>query len=365
VHRPVRHRHARHYTRSRINAEVSQQHDGKAAERALTLLSVVTPMYDEEGSAEKFYSRVRDALGSLPWELVVVNDGSKDGTLEILHGLAAADPRVKVVNLARNFGHQAALSAGLEHAQGDAVAMIDADLQDPPELIPQMLASWRSGSDVVYAVRRQRKGETRFKLWTAHVFYRTLRRLTDIDLPADAGDFRLMDRRPLDALLAMRERSRFLRGMTVWVGYTQSAIEYDRDPRYAGETKYTLPRMVKFSLDAIVSFSSTPLQLATLFGFLCSAVAFLLVPLVIVGRFVDIFVAGIPTTLVVILLLGGVQLICVGIIGEYLGRIYDEVKRRPLYVVRDRVNFTGDAPFVGDERRGPARSAPPSVATKG
>lgn len=329
-----------------------------AAARDLALLSVVTPMYHEEATAEAFYARLRDALGSIPWELVIVDDGSTDGTPAIVAGLAAGDPRVKVVTLARNFGHQAALSAGLEHARGDAVVMLDSDLQDPPELIPEMVEHWRRGSDVVYAVRRARAGETRFKLWTAHAFYRLLRRLTDIDVPPDAGDFRLMDRRPLDALLAMRERSRFLRGMTVWVGYTQTAIEYDRDARFAGETKYTLGRMVKFSLDAIVSFSSTPLQLATLFGFLCSALAFALVPLVVAGRILDIFVAGIPTTLVLILLLGGVQLICVGIIGEYLGRIYDEVKRRPLYVVRDRINFTGDVPAAGDERRGPARTAP-------
>jgi dolichol-phosphate mannosyltransferase len=332
--------------------------------RELTLLSVVTPMYEEEEIAGAFYARVRDALGSLPWELIVVDDGSKDGTPQVLAELAAGDPRVKVVTLARNFGHQPALSAGLEHAQGDAVAMIDSDLQDPPELIPEMVDAWRNGSDIVYAVRRERAGETRFKLWTAHVFYRLLRRLADIDLPADAGDFRLMDRKPLDALLAMRERNRFLRGMTVWVGYTQSAIQYDRDPRYAGETKYPLSRMLKFSLDAIVSFSSTPLQLATVFGFICSAVAFLLIPLVIVGRIAGIFVAGIPTTLVVILMLGGVQLICVGIIGEYLGRIYDEVKRRPLYVVRERINFATDLPTVSDERRGPARTAPPVGAER-
>ena len=316
-------------------------------------------MFEEEHTAEVFCTRVRDALGSLPYELVVVDDGSKDRTGELLEEMAAGDPRIKVVRLARNFGHQAALSAGLEHATGDVVAMIDSDLQDPPELIPQMLERWRAGSDIVYAVRRRRAGETRFKLVTAHVFYRLLRRLTDIDLPADAGDFRLMDRRPLEALLAMRERARFLRGMTVWVGYTQTAIEYERDARYAGETKYTLKRMLRFSLDAIVSFSSTPLQLATVFGFLVSAFAFLLVPLVVIGRIAGLFVAGIPTTLVVILLLGGVQLICVGIIGEYLGRIYDEVKRRPLYVVRDRINFTQELTrAVGDERRGPAEKAP-------
>jgi dolichol-phosphate mannosyltransferase len=322
-------------------------------------------MLDEEDCVEVFHARVRDALGTVAWELVVVDDGSADGTGAALRALAARDARVRVIELSRRFGHQAAITAGLDHARGDAVVTIDGDLQDPPEVIPQLLERWAEGADVVYAVRQERRGETRFKLASAKAFYRVFAKVTEVELPENSGDFRLMDRRALEALLAMRERSRFLRGMTVWVGYTQSAIEYDRDPRYAGQTKYTLPRMIKFSLDAIVSFSSTPLQLATLFGFLCSAVAFLLVPLVIVGRFVDIFVAGIPTTLVVILLLGGVQLICVGIIGEYLGRIYDEVKRRPLYVVRDRVNFTSDAPPVGDERRGPARSAPPSVATKG
>jgi dolichol-phosphate mannosyltransferase len=328
-------------------------------QRQLTLLSVVAPMFEEEQTAAAFCTRVREALESLPWELIVVDDGSKDGTGAILAEIAASDPRVKVVTLARNFGHQPALSAGLEHADGDVVAMIDSDLQDPPELIVEMVERWRTGADVVYAVRKQRAGETRFKLLSAHIFYRLLRRLTDIDLPADAGDFRLMDRRALDALLAMRERARFLRGMTVWVGYTQTAIEYERDARYAGETKYTLKRMLRFSLDAIVSFSSTPLQLATVFGFLVSALAFVLVPFVIVGRVLGLFVAGIPTTLVVILMLGGVQLICVGIIGEYLGRIYDEVKRRPLYVVRDRVNFTRDQVRpVGDERRGPAPQAP-------
>ena len=325
----------------------------------MTLLSVVAPMFEEEDTAAAFCARVREALGSLPWELVVVDDGSKDRTGEILAEFGASDPRIKVVTLARNFGHQPALSAGLEHAEGDVVVMIDSDLQDPPELIPEMVECWRQGADVVYAVRRRRAGETRFKLVTAHIFYRLLRRLTDIDLPADAGDFRLMDRRPLEALLAMRERARFLRGMTVWVGYTQTAIEYERDARHAGETKYTLKRMLRFSLDAIVSFSSTPLQLATVFGFIASALAFVLVPFVIAGRILGLFVAGIPTTLVVILMLGGVQLICVGIIGEYLGRIYDEVKRRPLYVVRDRVNFTRDLNRpVGDERRGPAPQAP-------
>lgn len=306
--------------------------------REAGLVSVVCPLYDERDGVEALYDRVSAALTGLAWELVAVDDGSTDGTSEALRELADADERVKLVALSRNFGHQAALTAGLEHARGDAVVTLDGDLQDPPELIPTMLQRWEQGSDVVYAVRRARAGETRFKLLTARWFYRVFGALSPVDLPPDAGDFRLMDRAPLDDLLRMRERNRFLRGMTVWVGYTQTAVEYERAARAAGETKFTLRRMVRFSLDALVSFSSVPLQLATVLGFLCSALAFALVPLAIVGRIFDQFARGIPTTLVIVLLLGGIQLIAIGVIGEYVGRIYDEVKRRPLYLVRDRRN---------------------------
>jgi polyisoprenyl-phosphate glycosyltransferase len=307
--------------------------------RSLELLSVVTPMYNEEGSSVAFYERVVGALDGLPFELIAVDDGSDDRTGAQLAALAAEDERVKVVRLSRNFGHQAALTAGLEHAHGDAVVMLDADLQDPPELIPTMLEHWRRGSDVIYAVREARKGERRFKLTTARWFYRVFARLAQIDMPLDAGDFRLMDRRALDALLAMPERSRFLRGMTVWVGFTQTALPYTRDARHAGETKYTLRRMIRFGLDAISSFSHAPLQFATLLGFACSLLAFIAIPLTVVARYSDLYVPGIPSTIVIILLLGGIQLITLGIIGEYLGRIYDEVKRRPLYVVRERLNL--------------------------
>ena len=310
--------------------------------RAPGLISVVTPMHDEEGNARALYDRVAAALRAYPWELVVVDDGSRDATPRILAELAAADERVKVVTLSRNFGHQPALTAGLEHARGDAVAMIDADLQDPPELIADMIERWREGADVVYAVRESREGETRMKLYTAHVFYRLMARLAKIDLPVDSGDFRLMDRRALDALLAMPERSRFLRGMTVWIGFTQTAVTYQRAPRAAGETKFTLRRMLRFSFDAIASFSYFPLQLATLVGFAISLFAFLAIPLTIVARYSDIFVPGISSTLVVILLLGGMQLMTLGVIGEYVGRIYDEVKRRPLYVVADTANIDTD-----------------------
>ena len=295
-------------------------------------------MHNEEGNARALYERVTAALEPFDWELVIVDDGSRDRTPEILAELAASDQRVKLVSLSRNFGHQAAITAGLEHARGDAVAMIDADLQDPPELIVDMIERWRAGADVVYAVRESREGETRMKLYTAHIFYRLMARLAKLELPVDSGDFRLMDRRALDALLAMPERSRFLRGMTVWIGFTQTAVTYKRAARTSGETKFTLRKMLRFSFDAISSFSYFPLQLATLIGFLIALVAFLAIPLTIVARYSDIFVPGISSTLVVILLLGGIQLMTIGVIGEYVGRIYEEVKGRPLYVVRDTTN---------------------------
>jgi glycosyltransferase involved in cell wall biosynthesis len=326
--------------------------------RTLRLLTIVAPMYDEAATAEAFYERVRSALDGLPWELVVVDDSSSDGTGELLDGLAAGDERVRVLHLARNFGHQAALTAGLEHARGDAVVMLDGDLQDPPEVILEMLDLWRSGADVVYGVREQRPGEGRVKLATARWFYRLFSWLSEVDLRQNSGDFRLLDRRALAAVLAMPERNRFLRGMTVWVGYTQTAVPYERDARYAGETKYTPRRMLRFAFDAITSFSSVPLQAATLLGFLFSAVAFLSLPLVVVARFAGIYVPGVSSVLFVVLLLGGIQLITIGIIGEYVGRVYDEVKRRPLYLVRDARNVEPDdaARATGEE---PERLAAP------
>jgi polyisoprenyl-phosphate glycosyltransferase len=307
--------------------------------RSLGLLSVVAPVCNEEATIHEFYARMRNALEGINFELVLVDDGSTDGSPAALELLAAEDPRIRVIYLSRNFGHQTALTAGLDHASGDAVVMIDADLQDPPELIPRMLDHWLSGTDVVYAVREQREGESRFKLTTARWFYRLFDKLAQVDLQHNAGDYRLLDRRALDALLSMRERNRFLRGMTVWVGYTQAAVPYRRDPRYAGETKYTLTRMLRFSLDAIVSFSDRPLQLATLLGFLISTLAFVAVPVVIVLRIVGSYLPGFGSITIAVLLLGGIQLIAIGIIGEYVGRIYDEVKGRPLYLVRARLNL--------------------------
>jgi polyisoprenyl-phosphate glycosyltransferase len=305
-----------------------------AAVAELRLLSVVAPLYNEIDTIEEFHRRVAAALEGVPFELVLVDDGSTDGTGELLEAIAEADARVRVIPLSRNFGHQVALTAALDHARGNPVVMLDADLQDPPELIPEMLRHWQQGNDVVYAVRRRREGESTFKLQTAKLFYRLFGRLATIALEPDSGDFRLLDRRPLEALLAMPERSRFLRGMTVWVGYRQCAIAYERDPRYAGETKYTLRRMLRFSFDAMTAFSRVPLQLATFLGFAISTLAFLAIPVIIGLRLSGHYLPGFATLTIIVLLLGGIQLMAVGILGEYLARTFDEVKGRPLYVVR-------------------------------
>jgi glycosyltransferase involved in cell wall biosynthesis len=329
--------------------------------RTLGLLSVVAPVYDEQELIEQFYGRVCTALEGLQFELVLVDDGSGDNSPAILEQLAANDPRVHVVFLSRNFGHQTALTAGLDHARGDAVVMLDADLQDPPELIPRMLDHWRAGCDVVYAVRQQREGESHFKLTSARWFYKLFDKLAQVELEHNAGDYRLLDRRPLDALLSMRERNRFLRGMTVWVGYTQAAVPYRRDPRYAGETKYTVSRMLRFSLDAISSFSHRPLQLATLLGFLISTLAFIAIPVVVVLRILGSYLPGFSAVTILILLLGGIELIAIGIIGEYVGRIYDEVKGRPLYLVRARRNIADGDVEAGMSSLPPVHALPPRI----
>ncbi len=322
--------------------------------RTPKLLSIVAPVYNEQELVEEFVARACAAAADYEYELVLVNDGSSDATPELLDRIAAGDKRVRVIHLSRNFGHQAALTAGLEHAVGDVVAMLDADLQDPPELIRDMIAQWSQGADVVYAVRRQRDGETAFKLATASWFYKLFDRLAQVDLEPNSGDFRLLDRRALDALLAMTERSRFLRGMTVWVGFNQTAVSYERDARHAGETKYTVRKMLRFSLDAITSFSHLPLQLATYAGILSAGVAFVAIPVVIALRIFDSYLPGFGSITIAILLLGGIQLIAIGVIGEYVGRIYDEVKHRPLYIVRDERNRPEELPagaFAGPVER--------------
>lgn len=312
------------------------------------LISVTAPLLNEEEILETFYGRVRDTLGEQAWELVLVNDGSTDRTPQLLDELAERDERVKIVHLSRNFGYQAAVIAGLDHCRGDVVVTIDADLQDPPELIPELLERWRVGADVVYAVRRERVGEGRLKLVTARWFSAVFGRLTDLEVPTNVGDYRLLDRRAVNALLRMRERSRFMRGMTVWVGYQQSSVPYDRDRRYAGATRYRWRTLIRISLDAISSFSHVPLQVATLVGFAVSFIAFLGIPYVIISRLFDLYVEGLSTILFAILFLGGIQLITLGIIGEYLSRVYDEVKRRPLYLVGERRNLAGPYPGLDE-----------------
>ncbi len=306
--------------------------------------SIVAPCYNEEGNLPELYRRLKEVMEqtSETWELVLTNDGSIDRTLELMRELHAADPRVHYINFTRNFGHQIAVTAGIDYSLGEAVIIIDADLQDPPELILEMIEKWKEGYKVVYAVRTERKGENWFKLTTAKLFYRLIYRITDVNIPLDTGDFRLMDRTVVDTIKQMKERHRFIRGMTSWVGFKQTGVYYTREERFAGETKYPLRRMIKFASDAITGFSYFPLQLATYLGFIIAALSGLGVVGVIIARlYGNQAFFGQATTLVMVLFLGGIQLISLGIIGEYLGRIYDEVKHRPLYVVNEAVGFEG------------------------
>ena len=269
----------------------------------------------------------------------MIDDGSSDGSTEMLMELSEKDERVKSIIFARNFGHQLAVTAGLDHSAGDAVIIIDSDLQDPPEVILDLIAKWKEGFEVVYAVRSKREGETWFKLFTASMFYRLIQRITDVHIPMDAGDFRLMDRKVVDVLKQMRERHRFLRGMSVWVGFKQTGVEYERAARFAGDTKYPLRKMVKFATDAITGFSYFPLQLAMYLGFISAGISTLAIPVVIILRLTGSQAFyGQATTLIAVLFLGGVQLISLGLLGEYIGRLYDEAKGRPLYIIKELLN---------------------------
>lgn len=299
--------------------------------------SVVVPVYDEAPNLAELHRRLRTVMASIgePWELLLVDDGSTDGSAALVTELAAADPVVRPILLVRNFGHQIAVTAGLDRARGDAVVVLDADLQDPPEVIPELVERWREGAEIVVGVRTERPGESRFKRATASVFYRLIRRLTDVDIPLDAGDFRLLDRQVVDAIGAMRERNRFLRGLSAWTGYRTATVPYRRAPRHAGTTKYPLRSMLRFAASAITSFSHVPLQLATLVGFVAAALSALAIPLVVVLRLVGVKgLGGQTTVLIAVLFLGGVQLLSLGVLGEYVGRLYDEAKGRPLYLVR-------------------------------
>lgn len=308
--------------------------------------SIVAPVFNEQAILETLYQRVTTVMVTLgePYELVLINDGSTDRSLELMRSLREQDKRLKIINFSRNFGHQTAITAGLDYAEGDAVIIIDADLQDPPEVILQLIEKWKEGFEVVYAMRESRRGETRFKEFTAKLFYRLMTRITDVEIPQDTGDFRLTDRKVVQAMRQLRERHRFMRGLSVWTGFRQTGVRYVRAERYAGETKYPLRKMLRFALDGITSFSYLPLQIATYLGFAIATFSLIAIIAVVFlrlnGRHA---LLGQATTLVSVLFLGGIQLIFLGIIGEYLGRIYDEVKGRPLYVVSDTWGFDGVA----------------------
>jgi len=299
--------------------------------------SIVAPVFNEEETLPHFYEEVVTVMEGIaePFELILINDGSIDGSYTIMQALHARDPRTRILDFSRNFGHQIAISAGIDYANGEAVIILDADLQDPPQVIPSMIARWKAGAEVVYAQRTAREGETRFKLLTATVFYRLIARITSVNIPRDTGDFRLLDRRVVNALVRMREQHRFMRGLSAWVGFRQEAVPYQRHSCFAGTTKYPLSKMIRFSMDAITSFSHVPLQLATSFGFVLAGISLLGIVVAVILRIFTGAIVGQASTLILVLFLGGIQLIFLGIIGEYLGRIYDEVRARPLYVVRE------------------------------
>ncbi|MDP1713355.1 MAG: glycosyltransferase family 2 protein [Anaerolineales bacterium] len=300
--------------------------------------TIIAPIYNEIDNLSELVRRVKEVMDSTgePWELILVDDGSTDGSTEKIRQLARADKTVRPVIFARNFGHQVAITAGWDYARGDAVIIIDADLQDPPETILELVKKWKEGYEVVYAVRGVREGESWFKVWTASLFYRLIYRITDVKIPVDTGDFRLMDRKVVNVLKQMKERHRFPRGMSAWVGFKQIGVTYKRVARVAGVTKYPFNKMLRLALNAITGFSYFPLQVATFFGFVSAGLAILAIPIVIYMRILGSGAFfGQATTLIAVLFLGGVQLISLGILGEYIGRLYDEAKGRPLYIVRE------------------------------
>ncbi len=310
------------------------------------LLSVVIPCYNEEEVIGETMQRLKafcSELANLDAELIFVDDGSNDRTRELLKSYAKEDSKIKLIGFARNFGHQIAVTAGIDAACGDAVVLIDADLQDPPEVVHEMIAKWREGFDVVYGTRTERPGESAFKLATARVFYRLLNWLSDVPIPLDTGDFRLMSRPVVDTLRSMPERDRFVRGMVSWVGFKQIALPYKRAERFAGQSKYPLRKMLRFATDGILSFSTKPLQMSVGLGMLCATLALAGILYALgIRLFTNNWVEGWTALMIAVLFLGGIQLICVGILGEYVGRIYHEVKNRPLYVVQERLGFNQD-----------------------
>ncbi len=307
-------------------------------------ISVIIPCYNEEEVIRETYNRLTAVMKSIEekycYELIFINDGSKDKTIDILRDLSTQHSYVKVISFSRNFGHQIAVTAGIDQANGDAVILIDADLQDPPELILDFLQKWEEGYQVVYAVRRRREGETWFKKITAGLFYRTLKSIVDVDIPLDTGDFRLMSYEVVEVLKSIKERHRFIRGLVSWVGFKQIGIEYDRDKRFAGKTKYPLKKMIKFSIDAITSFSFVPLRVASFLGFFSAFLGLIGILFSLYLKLAtDATIQGWTSLMLVVLFLGGMQLLILGIIGEYLGRIYDETRKRPLYVIAEKLGF--------------------------
>lgn len=307
------------------------------------LLSIVVPVYNEQEVIDETYRRLTEVFKDyfMKVEYIFINDGSKDNTYSKLAQIAKKDSQVRIINFARNFGHQIAITAGMDYAKGDAVVIIDADLQDPPEVIKQMVEKWQDGYEVVYGKRLQREGETFFKKFTAKMFYRFLDSMTDVKLPVDVGDFRLIDRKVCDAMKCLPERSRYVRGLVSWVGFKQTSVEYKREKRFAGETKYPLKKMIKLAGDGIFSFSYKPLKLATVTGMIISAFSFIYLIVVLIQKFVKNDIAsGWASSMAVSLFFNGVMLIVLGIMGEYVGRIYEEVKARPLYIVGELIGFS-------------------------
>ncbi len=311
----------------------------------MDLYSVVIPLYNEEEVVLECVRRVSGVLEEIDgdYEVIFVNDGSHDKTMELVQGECSKNKKLKVLSFSRNFGHQIAITAGMDHAQGDAVIVMDADLQDPPEVIKDLIAKYKEGYDVVYAVRSKRKGETFFKKLTSKVFYRFLRYMCNIDIPVDTGDFRLISRKVCNVMKNLTERNRYVRGLVSWVGFKQAAVEYVREERFAGETKYPLRKMLKLSMDGITSFSTKPLTMSKNLGFLTAAAGFIYMIVVVLQKFVfGKTVQGWASLAVLILLLGGIQLIMLGFIGEYIARIFDESKNRPLYIIEEKINIEED-----------------------
>ncbi len=308
------------------------------------LISIVAPVFNETKVIDAFYERMRkvvDSLNSFSYEIIFVDDGSKDDSYQKLVGLANSDPNVRIIKFSRNFGHQIAITAGIDFAEGDAVVVIDADLQDPPEVITKFVKKWEEGYDVVYAIREKREGEGKMKLLTANLFYKTLKTFAKLDIPVDVGDFRLMSKRAVKHFRELREKDRFVRGLVSWVGFKQTGVHYLREKRYAGDTKYPYSKMFKFALDGITSFSSVPLKLASCLGYFTSFLALLYACGVFIQKALGVTVHGWATIMVGMLFLGGVQLICLGIMGEYIGRIFNEIKQRPMYVIDEIYDLKG------------------------